>query len=273
MNDIRQDKNYGLYLSKIGWKVKKEKGVLYFAKNILPFITINKIQRPNQINLNLLKKIKSCDKITINIVEPKNKSQVRILERLNFKRTTPYLPSKTLIINLKLKKQEILKNTKKDCLLSIKKTEKIKLYECQRTDLLEFHKIWKKSVNSKRYVPPLNHLQILKKTFGKNSLFLLYKDKEKAFSGGIFLKNKDCAYYWQAFTNKKARKKLIQYQIVWQAICWAKKSGCKIFDFEGIFDPRFPNKSWLGFTHFKKSFGGKELSYPGAFMKIGLNFR
>lgn len=51
---------------------------------------------------------------------------------------------------------------------------------------------------------------------------------------------------------------------------WAKKRGCKIFDFEGIYDERFPNKSWLGFTHFKKSFGGYEVSYPGTYTKTRL---
>ena len=33
--------------------------------------------------------------------------------------------------------------------------------------------------------------------------------------------------------------------------------GLKIFDFEGIYDQRFPklNKGWIGFSNFKKGFG------------------
>ena len=46
--------------------------------------------------------------------------------------------------------------------------------------------------------------------------------------------------------------------------------GAKILDFEGIFDERFPNKKWKGFTHFKKSFAGYEVEYPGAFSKFSL---
>jgi lipid II:glycine glycyltransferase (peptidoglycan interpeptide bridge formation enzyme) len=47
----------------------------------------------------------------------------------------------------------------------------------------------------------------------------------------------------------------------------AKKRGSLVWDFEGIFDQRFPNKDILGYTHFKKSFGGKEIEFPGAFTK------
>jgi lipid II:glycine glycyltransferase (peptidoglycan interpeptide bridge formation enzyme) len=60
--------------------------------------------------------------------------------------------------------------------------------------------------------------------------------------------------------------------MVWYGILWGKKRGAKMFDFEGIYDSRFPNKSWLGFTHFKKSFGGKEVEYPGCFVKTKLIF-
>ena len=89
-------------------------------------------------------------------------------------------------------------------------------------------------------------------------------------SGAIFLIGDKTAYYWQAFTNKEGRRALTQYKIVWEGILWAKAHGAKIFDFEGIYDERFPNKRWKGFSHFKKSFGGYEINYPGAFVKTSL---
>jgi len=91
------------------------------------------------------------------------------------------------------------------------------------------------------------------------------RDETKA--GAIFLLGDKIGYYWQAFSNKEARRLQAQYKIVWEGILWAKKRGAKIFDFEGIYDERFPDKSWLGFTHFKKSFGGHEVEYPGAMLK------
>ena len=94
----------------------------------------------------------------------------------------------------------------------------------------------------------------------------------EAKAGAIFLIGDGVGYYWQAFTNKEGRKEQIQYKIVWEGILWAKKRGAKVFDFEGIYDPRFPDKSWLGFTHFKKSFGGYEVEYPGAYTKTVFPF-
>jgi lipid II:glycine glycyltransferase (peptidoglycan interpeptide bridge formation enzyme) len=85
-------------------------------------------------------------------------------------------------------------------------------------------------------------------------------------AGAVFLRTSDTAYYWQAFTNKIGRRKHLQYKVLWEGIRWGKKNGCKNFDFEGIFDDRFPNEKWKGFSFFKKGFGGKEKKYPGAFV-------
>jgi len=97
--------------------------------------------------------------------------------------------------------------------------------------------------------------------------------KQDIEAGAIFLIGDEISYYWQAFSNNEGRKNFAQYRIVWEGILWAKKQGAKIFDFEGIYDERFPNKNWKGFTHFKKSFGGYEVEYPGAFIKINLSRR
>ena len=87
--------------------------------------------------------------------------------------------------------------------------------------------------------------------------------------GAIFTQSlHDYTYYWQGFTNKEGRTSLSQYTLLYQGILWAKKICCRVFDFEGIYDERFPNKSWLGFTHFKKSFGGKEVNFPGCYTKL-----
>ena len=49
----------------------------------------------------------------------------------------------------------------------------------------------------------------------------------------------------------------------------AKKRGIKIFDFEGIIDPRIKaTRRWHGFTHFKRGFGGEEVTYLGSFIKF-----
>jgi lipid II:glycine glycyltransferase (peptidoglycan interpeptide bridge formation enzyme) len=154
---------------------------------------------------------------------------------------------------------------KKDARYAIRKTKNLKTEETENVE--KFRESWKKSVGLKRYVPPRTQLLALKKSFGDNCLFLTAQDNS---AGAIFLVGDGLAYYWQAFTNNAGRKSLAQYKIVWEGIKWAKKKGAKIFDFEGIYDGRFPNKSWRGFTHFKKSFGGEMVEYPGAYILMRL---
>jgi hypothetical protein len=262
MLDIRQSKNYADYLSSLGWIVERIDNTNYFIKKFPLIGSIIKIQRPEKIDNKKINSLVKKYRAFQIILEPKSKNQ-----RLkNFKLShSPYLPTKTLHLDLTKTEKQLFKNLKKDCQGYIKRGKA----ELNETSPNKFRAAWKKAVGLKRYVPSEKQLNLLKKAFKKNSLFLTTKDYS---SGAISLLSDKTAYYWQAFTDKKGRKKHYQYEIVWQGILWAKKKGAKIFDFEGIYDERFPNKSWLGFTHFKKSFGGKEIEHPGSFIKFQLPF-
>jgi len=160
-----------------------------------------------------------------------------------------------------------MKGLKKDARRAIRKNNQITVKEIKLKNIGGFRIAWKNAVGNKRYVPSLAKLKTLKKTFDKKAYFLLTEDSS---AGAIFLIGDKLAYYWQAFTNKNGRKSLTQYKIVWEGILKLKASGVRILDFEGVYDDRFPNKSWRGFSHFKKSFGGDEIKYPGAYIKIRL---
>ncbi|MEK7498124.1 MAG: peptidoglycan bridge formation glycyltransferase FemA/FemB family protein [Patescibacteria group bacterium] len=230
--DIRQSPQYAKYLTLIGWKVEKINGVYCFIKKIPILGDFVKIQRADKLvhRKNYFQLI--YEPLTI---APKNIKPSQ----------SPYLPTKTLQLDLTKSKKQLYKNLKKDARYALRKTENIKL------DIGIFKKF--------------SEYKNLKKAFGPNCLLLSSQD-----SDAIFLKAGDSAYYWKAHTNKKGRKALVQYRIVWEGILWAKRQKVKIFDFEGIYDDRFPNKKWLGFTHFKKSFGGHEVLYPGSFTKTNL---
>lgn len=276
MFDIRQTTNYANYLSSIGWIVEKKNDTFYFIRKF-PFIgSVIKIQRPKKIRFKDIKTLSDKYRAFQIILEPNltpsaNSSTTHHNKNLSNHgyrvSKSPYLPSKTLQLDLAKNKNQLLKSMKKDARLAIKKNNNLKFQVFNEMNMKQFRNAWKKAVGWRRYIPPLDHLISLKKSFQDNSFFLTDQDNN---SGAIFLKTKDICYYWQAFTNLRGRKELYQYRIVWEAILWAKKTGCNIFDFEGIYDERYPNKSWLGFTHFKKSFGGYEVSFPGAFIRNNL---
>src|SRR4030042_24050 len=149
----------------------------------------------------------------------------------------------------------------------IEKLEKKKLQIIEILDLEKLRQAWRKSVGWRRYIPSLKNLKNLKRAFTRKALFLTAQSQGKISGGTILLTNNSRAYYYYAFTSKEGRKKLAQYLLVWEAMKLAKKRGCQIFDFEGIYDKRFPVKDWQGFSHLKKSFGGQEIEYPGVFIK------
>lgn len=275
MIDVRQSKNYANYLSTLGWTVETIAGVNYFIKKIPIIGSVLKIQRPERIDFDRILALTKKYRVFQIIIEPKDNSQEAKLKNQGFKLSkNPYLPSKTLQIDLAKSINHVVQNFKKDARKAIRVGEKFSIKEYSSpSEIKLFREAWKKSVSFRRFVPPTDQLIDLRKNFPDNySLFLASHNNFGTIIGGaIFTRSSHGnVYYWQAFTNKEGRSSLSQYSLLYQGILWAKKQGCKVFDFEGIYDPRFPNKSWLGFTHFKKSFGGYEVEYPGCYIKTYL---
>ncbi len=281
--DIRQSVNYARYLETQGWVVERINNTNYFLKKI-PFLgSVLKIQRPHVVDFKAIQKLDNKYRVFQTIIEPDlaftDKTVAHNLLQNKYKLSkSPFLPTKTIHLNLVQSVKGIYRNFSKDCRYSIRKGEGYKIKEYSTpTQIKIFHEAWKKSVNFKRYVPSIQSLLELKKSFPQSkSLFLASHNKAGSIIGGaIFTISSHGAsnyitYYWQGFTNYEGRTSLSQYSLLYQGILWGKKMGCKVFDFEGIYDDRFPNKSWLGFTHFKKQFGGTEILYPGCYIKFRL---
>lgn len=263
MRDIRQTPQYARYLKSIGWIVETKGGVNYFIKKFPLIGSVIKVQRPEILRYKDIKILSDKYRSFQLIVEPKTQLDAKYLVSTGFKLSkSPYLPTKTLQTDLSNSMNRFIESMKRDAKQAIKKTEDLEVEEIK--NLEEFVKSWGKAVGWKRHIPSLAELTALKKSFGNNSIFL---SEQEGNTGAIFLTGDKIGYYWQAFSSKAGRKNLAQYKIVWEGIRWAKSRGARLFDFEGIYDERFPNKKWLGFTHFKKSFGGYEVEYPGTFVK------
>jgi len=283
MRDIRQTKHYAEYLSRIGWGIERVGESYAFIKKLPLIGGVMKIQRPEKLRNKEIEKIKNLRKkygVFQTIIEPKNtihhsraitivSGDTRPFTIHGFRQSqNPYLPSKTLCLDLTQSKNDLYNQMKKDARYCLRKTKNLRICSIDKID--KFHTSWKEAVGFKKHKPSKKELDTMLYAFKNNCQFITTPDGS---AGAIFLKTKNRAYYWQAFASSKGRAELAQYKIVWAAILWAKKKRAKIFDFEGIYDKRFPNKSWLGFTHFKKSFGGYEVEYPGAFIKTQFPFK
>ena len=285
MVDIRQSIHYANYLRHEGWVIERIAETNYFIKKLPLFGSILKVQRPEEVRIDTIRQLARKYRVFQTIIEPNLEFDMRLLMANGYSlSSSPYLPTKTLQIDLTKSKDYIFRHFKKDARQAIRRatalserseskgeeTNNIKSYSTE-SEIKKFREEWQNSVNFKRFVPSLRTLINLRKSFpANNSVFLAsHNISSRIISGVIFTRSShDICYYWQAFTNSEGRTSLTQYSLLWEGLLWAKKMGCKIFDFEGIYDERFPNKSWLGFTHFKKSFGGTEISYPGCYTKL-----
>jgi len=75
----------------------------------------------------------------------------------------------------------------------------------------------------------------------------------------------DTITYLHGASSNKDRNVMAPHLLQWEQIKWAKERGFKIYDFWGIAKEDSQNDKWLGFTRFKKGFGGQEKRLPGTF--------
>jgi hypothetical protein len=280
MPDIRQSINYGKYLESMGWTVERISGVNYFIRHFWIVGSILKIQRPSKLDFQTIDKL--CRKYGVFhiVIEPDSEKNVGKLKAKGYRLSgSPFLPSKTLQIDLSQPEKEIFGKLKKDARAAVKRGGVIKIKEYSLpSEIKKWRQGWKENVSFKKYVPGEDQLIKLRKSFPQSeSLFLAsHNIVGRIIGGALFTISRErddtVCYYWYGFSGNEGRTSLSQYPLLYHAILWAKSHGCKTFDFEGIYDPRFPNSSWKGFTHFKKSFGGTEVTYPGAFVKYRIPY-
>ena len=263
MQDLRQFPEFAHFMEKINWKVGKKKDFQFYIRHLPILGNFIKIQRPPS-------------KISAKKLESLAKKYHAFAVQVN------YSPTKTLQLDLTLPLDQIQKQMKKDARYEIKKAEKNKqslllrnkIIVKQSKDIELFIKIWHRNALRRGFwIPFGKEIRSIYEAFGKNAYLLLASRLSPVachpvVAGALILFSDKTAYYFHAASTPEGRKLSAPYLVVWQAIKLAKRQGCQIFDFEGVYDERFPQKSWRGFSHFKKSFGGKEIEFPCSFTKF-----
>jgi hypothetical protein len=265
MFDIHQSQQYAQYMRAIGWKVETLDGVAVFIKPIPLLGAIAKIQRADKIpNDEKLRQLKQRYHIRSITFEP---SLTCTVPENYLLASAPFLPTKTIHIDLTLSETDLFKNLTEAKQRAVRRAAKAGIVVKQSTDIDAFIHLKNKSAGllgfmTTKTLPPLWQ------TFSPDhaSLLLACNNNESSPPiAGIFLlfQNKT-AYYWIAGANSLGKKLFAPTLLAWEAQKLAKAKGCTVFDFEGVYDERYPNlnKNWLGFTKFKEGFGGKVVYFP-----------
>jgi len=277
--DLRQSLEYAEYLKSLGWQIEKLGKEQVFIKKIPLLGNLIKIQRiSSPIPFFEIEKLAKKYKAFQIIIEPALPAGRPALPQSPSTSSpppgykflkSPFIPTKTLVKDIKGPEREIFdsfsKNKRRDIRIAEKNNLLIKegsyenFYQLKREYLL------------KKFIFPIGTKKEIKLTcdaFKEKAKILVVEWEGKIVAGALLLFYNQTAYYWQAAASDKGKKLLAPTLIVWEAIKLAKKNHYESFDFEGVYDERFPeNKSWLGFTHFKEGFRGKEILYPKPLVK------
>lgn len=273
MKDLRQTPAWAKYLKSIGWKIEKIGKNYYFLKRVPILGYVLKIQRPENMNFKDVKFLQEKYKIYQITIEPNLSffsTPHNLLLGKGFKKSNFFsLPTKTIQIDLTKSQEKILSQMHAKTRYNIRLAQKKNMNIVRSDNIEAFTKFWRENFEKKKFLflSQKKNLIALYKTFGKNADLLIAKKKEKIIAGLFLLRTKETTYYIYAASNNEGRKLYAPTLLTWKAILSAKKNRCKVFDFDGIYDERFPLNSWKGFTKFKRGFGGYEIQYPGCFVK------
>jgi hypothetical protein len=154
MIDIRQSVQYTDYLKRESWIVERREEINYFIRKFPLIGSILKLQRPEKIDFSTINKLCRKYRVFQVIIEP-NLSFHNSLYSNDFRLSkSPYLPSKTLQIDLTQAEEKIYTNFTKDCKYNIRKGEKIKVKEYSTpNDIKKWREAWRSAVKFNRYVP------------------------------------------------------------------------------------------------------------------------
>lgn len=250
-------------MESLNWQVVRMKNnIAVFIKKFGPW-GICKIQRfSGELNFAELEVIFTKYHVFRVIIEPD--TDFSDAKKIGFKiNKEPLLETKTNRVNLRQNDEDLFNSFRKDCRYILRKiTNNKSQITINKFD--NFYYIWRRS--GKRlniWIPPKNEYDNLLRCFGKNCFCITVGGA----AGALVLLAEKTAYFHSAGATKEGTKDNLPYLVVWEAMREAKKRGAEVWDFEGIYDARWPDKKWLGFSHFKKSFGGKEIEYPGSWAK------
>lgn len=283
--DGRQFPAWGDFLKKLGWNVEQIDGRQIYIRRV-PILNHSVIKIQHALGpmpfakIDKIAKKYNCVYIVIEPHAYKFNKQDYIkngYEESFFR----FAHTVTRRIDISLSKEEIFKSFSENARRNIKKAMKMgvivkPIFFTDQKDDSEFKKFYSLLKNlakmKKFYVPSYDEFHKKMVSFTNNSFLLFaYDPKDKREVAVVWYGfNKPVISYFQTGIVKRGYELLANYLLVWEGILIGKKLGMKVFDFESVYDPRYPhiNKRWKNYTEFKSRFHGEYLEYPPAFIKF-----
>jgi lipid II:glycine glycyltransferase (peptidoglycan interpeptide bridge formation enzyme) len=296
--NIRQTPGYATFMSFFKWQtISPKPGVNYFIRHIPHLGSIIKIEKINvrNIDLKVIEEIAYRENALFVKIEPfANVSEQVQLDKLFFtygyvhdfwplSSTSTFMldlqkPLVTIIANFKSKFRYNLRLAENKHGLKVQTINGIDLVN-NPTLLQAFTDIFNQRARQiKSETHSFEELRHTCKSHGDN-LTMLYinhpeelgdeKSPRTMISTALFLFTPDICHYWHNGSTPEGRSLFAPTLIMAEGIRLAQEKGCKVFEFEGIYDERFKDQTrrWKGFTRFKEGFGPEKIVFVRPYIK------
>lgn len=224
------------------------------------------------IFLNEIKKIAHSHNsffIRIDPFEKKSKTLTEGLFKFGFKKVGSVQPEETLLLDLALSKDDLLKKMEHDTRYSIRTAEKrgvtvicAKTFDEKKKYFDVFWSLFKET-NTRHQLQayPKKYYEEIFSLEGecRSEVFCAMVEQKIIAVAVVVFFGERATYLYAASEQGYGRYNAPTF-LLWNAINIAKEYKMKIFDFWGISNTK---KEWAGVTAFKKSFGGYEIQYEG----------
>jgi len=259
-------------MKSIGWEVERLGSNYFFVKKFPLIGSIAKIQRPNYpVTGKHINTLRKRYRTKIFYAEPRVGQDENFLN-LGFKSCgQPFLPSKTIQIDLSKTEDKLLSGMHHKTRYNIKIAQKKGINVLESEDVETYADFWQAQARKRKsFMPERKFITSIYSTFGSDAKILTVSHQGELVSGILLLNTSDTSYYMYAASNHLGRRLHAPTLLVWEAIKLGKKMGLETLDFEGVYDERFPLPNWRGFSKFKSSFGGRVVEYPAPSKKFAL---
>lgn len=186
-----------------------------------------------------------------------------------FFQSTPIQPRRTIVVDLGCSEDEILMRMKQKTRYNIRLAIKKEVIVTRSKDVNKFYELMLKTGERDQFgIHSLNYYQNAYDIFSnyRSCELFLALHKGIPLAGLMVFVHGSRAWYFYGASNDQARDRMPTYLLQWEAMRWAKKTGCLEYDLWGVPDEdeptlekEFANRSdelW-GVYRFKRGFGGQ----------------
>ncbi|NMC35529.1 peptidoglycan bridge formation glycyltransferase FemA/FemB family protein [Candidatus Beckwithbacteria bacterium] len=281
--DVRQTSQFNQFMQTLGWQqgvLRQDKDTVFYSYRTIPltpFGLVKILRAKKSLDPKMVKQIKRKHRVVIFKQEPfiiakQKKDQIYFTKDKN--NSWPVLPTKTLWLDVTKSENYLLANLKAKTRYNLRKAQQklvvsiISGDKTSKEQLQNFYQLWSKNKpHNWLFKPKFSELENLVRSFGGKCFFVFISQKchsersEESITNNLLatcliLTTPNMAFYWHNASTLKSHQLFAPTLCIWQAILESKKRKMKIFDFEGLWDERFPklNSGWKGFTKFKLGF-------------------